>query len=152
MNMFSDGKIKADKWGFEITSKTSENDFLSSEIKNDIHILVDNGDYKSYYTEPYEVYSKLFVFRVYFEKGLLVSITLSPAGKKPSWDNVEKDALLLDKANNDNWLKNQFSILAPTSFSWGTLESVLDLRGGSSTLVLRYKKDNNKDRHPNGTE
>lgn len=45
MDMMLKGKVKADGWGFEIASDTSETDFLSSEIKSDIHKLVHNGNY-----------------------------------------------------------------------------------------------------------
>jgi len=138
--MLLNGKVKADKWSFEITEKTNESDFLSSEIKNQIHKLVHNGEYRSYYTEPSEMCGKIFVFRVYFEKGILMSIDLSPASKSPSWDNVEKDALLKEKVVNDEWLKSNFSIVAPANYQWGTLESVLDQRGVSSSVVIRYRR------------
>ena len=140
MSMFSDGKIRADTWKFELKSDTVEEGFLSSEIKDDIHSLVSNGDYRSYYTSPYEVCGRLFAFRVFFEKGLLISVTLSPASKVPSWDSVEKDTLLKDKEENEEWLKSSFSMAAPHEFTWGTLESVLDKKGGSSTLVIRFKR------------
>lgn len=140
MNMLSEGKIKADVWSFEFTRDTSERDFLSSELKSDIYKLVHNGDYRSYYTPPYEICGKKFVFRVYFESGFLVSITLSPNNREPSWDNVENGELFKDKAENDTWLKNCFSLTAPASFTWGTIESTLDKRAGTATIVLRYKR------------
>ncbi len=140
MSMLSNGIVKADKWGFEITEKTNESSFLSSEIKSQVHNLVHNGEYRSYYTEPNEVCGKVFVFRVCFEKGILMSIELSPASNSPSWDNVEKDVLLKEKVANDEWLKSNFSILAPANYSWGTLESVLDKKGGSSSVVMRYRR------------
>lgn len=140
MSLLSSGAIKADKWSFEITSGTVEADFLSSEIKAEIHKLIHNREYRSYFTDPSEIYGKMFSFRVYFEKGILVSLALIPASKSPSWDNVEKDALVMEKAENDEWLKNNFAIIAPVDCQWGTLESVIDQRGGFSCVVMRYNK------------
>jgi len=138
--MFSEGRLKADNWNFEITINTSETDFLSSEIENEIHVLVSNGIYRSYYTDPFDVNGKSFIFKVYFENGDLTSLSLAPANKPISWDNIEEKELVQDKIENDKWLMSQYSIIAPAKYIWGTLESIMDKKTGSSDIVLQFNK------------
>lgn len=140
MSKLSNGIVKAEKWVFEISEKTSESDLLQSDVSGQLHRLVHNGDYRSYYTDPNIISGKVFVLRMYFEKGILISIDLSPVSGIPSWDNVEKNELLKEKAINDEWLKNEFSIISPANYQWGTLESVLDQKSGSSSIVIRYRR------------
>lgn len=139
-NMLADGVIKADGWSFEISTAMNEQDFLSSEIKDYVHVLVNNAELRSYYTDPCVINGRRFSVRVYFNHGCIVSITLIPSSDHVSWENIEMPALLKDKAGNDAWLKDQFAIFAPAEYSWGTLESVLDSRGGHASIVMRYRK------------
>ncbi|MFC3123053.1 hypothetical protein [Agaribacter flavus] len=139
MNMISRGIIKADDWNVELSANTSENELLSSELKNDLGKLVHNGEFRSYYTSKYDVQGKSFVFRIYFESGVLKSVALSPVSGQPSWDAVEEAKLKQDKDDNDKWLLDKFSLKAPSSFTWGVLESVLDMKGGSSKIIMRFK-------------
>lgn len=137
--MLLNGKIKADSWNIEISGKTSEDEFLCSELKNDIKTLVFNGVYRSYYTGAYDVYGRRFSFRVYFKNGVLDFISLIPVPDVVSWDNVEASALEKNKKENEVWLLNQFGITTPSTFSWGTIESTVDQRGGFSCIVIRFQ-------------
>lgn len=139
MNMFSEGRLKADSWNFEISINTTEDNFLTSDISTKIHELVKNGVYHSYYTDPFDVNTRKFIFKVFFENGNITSVMLSPAGKALSWANIEEKELIQDKKENDEWLMNKYSINTPTKFIWGTLDSVLDKKSGSSDIVLQFR-------------
>jgi hypothetical protein len=134
--MLVDGKIKADSWSSVISDQTKEKDFLLLNLGGPINSLVHNGNYRSYYTPASEILGRQFVFSVYFENGILTSVALTPASDAASWESKE---LQLAKAKNDNWLMNHFGIKSPAIFLWGTVESVLDQRGGSSSIVIRYQ-------------
>lgn len=137
--MLINGEIRADSWNIEISSKTTENEFLSSELKNEIKPLVINSEYRSYYTGAYEMCGKRFSFRVYFKSGVLILVSLLPVPEEVSWDNTERSTLENTKKENDVWLMSQFGITTPCKYSWGSIESTVDSRGGFSSIVIHYK-------------
>lgn len=139
MNRLVEGRVQADSWGFEVNGRTNEADLLASEIKEEIYPLVHNGDYRSYYINACEIKRKPFSLRFYFEKGRLATVNLIPASQNPSWENVERDVLAREKQANDIWLQEELGVSAPETYPWGTVESIIDRRAGSSAIILRYK-------------
>lgn len=138
MNKLAEGKLQADTWKVYIDSQTQEDELLSSELRGDVRLLVQNGDYRSYYTSAYKIKGKEFSISFFFKQSRLAAISLSPASQNPSWENAEYHELEKSKRANDRWLQDKFGIKAPKKFSWGTIESTIDPRGGFSEIVLRY--------------
>ena len=75
---------------------------------------------------------------IYFDKNDIIdSVSFSMQETIPLWENWSKDEEQKLKIKHDEWLANCLG-LPPYKYSWGTIESGIDIHNSTSIIVIRY--------------
>ena len=128
--------------GFEVRNDLHESELLSARVFDDLKPLVHNGKYRSYWTTaPHQIHGSSFYIRFYFENSELKSLHLHIATEDRSNNSIQ-DAAQLENAKwlNDRWLKDQFGINLRENGPWGSVESVLDPKSLSASIIFRFSE------------
>ena len=117
-----------------------EKSILSSDFSKDLELIIDNGIYHSYrFKTPHYIKNKLFLFTLYFKRGLLKSIHLFPyIMKKQTWNNITKKELNDIKKSNDLWLVEQIGVLPDKNYSWGCVLSSYDEKSWTAEIIFSF--------------
>ena len=110
-------------------------------------LVIESGQYRTYRIGPANVrHRRLFIHVVFFnEVPRQISFTKAH-GPGASWGDLSAERLGDEKIENDEWLASEFGIASGRfSAPWGRLESVVDKRTGSASIVLSFAES---DREP----
>ena len=119
--------------GAILSAGTVRSAFLSSPEGATSNILVKNEPWCSYkFSDPMES----LVVGVLFKGDNLQSIHLAvvDSASEPTWSHESE---LARKAENNKWLQSK-GLVAGKSYSWGSVWSDYDPRGGSSSAIISY--------------
>lgn len=125
--------------GFAVNHDLTEGQLLDARAFTDLKPLVHNGIYRSYWTtNPHQVLGNPFYIRFYFEDSRIKTVQLFNALKGGSSSSLNDYAELEStKKINDQWLKDQIRVSARQNESWGSVESVLDKKSWSASIIFR---------------
>lgn len=126
--------------GFAVKNDLHESEFLSSNVFDDLKPLVHNGKYRSYWTvNPHQIHGSPFYIRFYFEDSKLKSLQLYSAIEGGTSSSVQRSVQLENaKSLNDLWLKDQLGINVRRDEPWGSVESTLDKKSWSASIIFRF--------------
>ncbi|MDD2592509.1 MAG: hypothetical protein PHN21_06870 [Erysipelotrichaceae bacterium] len=125
-----------------IDSKTirkglTKNEFKESVIFDEV-LTIDEYGYTRYYLKLQKIGTVAFTVVIYFDKNDIIdSVSFSMQETIPLWENWSKDEEQKLKIKHDEWLANCLG-LPPYKYSWGTIESVIDIHDNTSSIVIRY--------------
>jgi len=126
--------------GFVIDNDLHESEFLNTKVFDDLKPLVHNGKYRSYRTKiPHQIHGSPFYMRFYFMESKFTSLHLHSAIKFGMSSNI-MDVAQLENAKrfNDQWLMNQLGVNQKGVKPWGSVESVIDKKGWSASIIFRF--------------
>jgi hypothetical protein len=126
---------------FELSASTAEQSFLSSTVGSTATAWVSNPPHASYrLSEPYVVDGYEFLVVVWFSASKLVSVDLSMVSgsdTSPDWDSWDAARELAVNSAQIALLLRAYGS-HPVNFSWGTISSDYDPRGGSASITIRF--------------
>ncbi len=135
-----DGKVDMGG-GLVIEPGLTEAKFLSSPVGMAATVFVKNGVHHSYKLQNTDVQGKHFLPLLYFSDNVLTEAHLhSVAANEKNWTAYSSQTEAAHKLDNDSWLQKTLGAAPPYAFSWGSIESVLDQKGGMTFVLLRYLK------------
>lgn len=136
--IIADGKVDTGV-GLVVTPELTEQKFLSSPAGMTATVFVQNGVHHSYKLKNTHVEGKMFLPVLYFSGDILTEAHLhSVTGEKEKWPTYSSQSEAAHKLDNDNWLRERLGVTPPYVFSWGSIESVLDQKAGTTFVLLRY--------------
>jgi hypothetical protein len=125
--------------GVLIGPSFTEGQFLSSPLARMSKALSHTPPWTRYRTARQRISARTFRVTLHFHTGKLVAIELFEVGaeSKAFWNDWSDREEEERKASHDAWLE---SILGapPYVYPWGEVSSEFDLRGGYSSIVVRY--------------
>ncbi|AUX41231.1 hypothetical protein SOCE26_026410 [Sorangium cellulosum] len=125
--------------GARIGPTYSEAQFLASPLARTAKALSKTHPWSGYRTSRQRIAHKTFRVTLHFFTGKLASVELFEVGaeSKASWNDWSEKEEAERKASHDAWLE---SILGapPYDYAWGRITSEYDLRGGYSSIVVRF--------------
>ena len=104
---------------------------------------VENGEYKSYSIRNISFDTDNCRITAFFKSGSLTNfyITLCDEAAKYDVSKFTEKELKKDKKEQDIFLKKWLGNIKSTNdYPWGTLESVMDQKSWSVSIVVTYKK------------
>lgn len=117
------------------------------------HIKIEDftsNNYYNYILEPMELWSIEFSVRLTFnpnDKLEMLKMWFYDDEKDP-WKNWSKEREIEIKNKQDQFLEQHLG-KPPYEYTWGGLESSFDLKGGFSSIVIRYYKNDFGKEHVN---
>ncbi|XZF16030.1 hypothetical protein ACTHGU_07820 [Chitinophagaceae bacterium MMS25-I14] len=121
--------------GDRIITRRSTRQEILQQFKVNIRPQIANAAWTSYIIED-----NTLLITLYFKDHTIESLTVFPKHRQlpaaTDWDNWSEQQELERKELNDLWLQEQVG--EKHTFAWGTIESVYDPKGGSSSIVLKY--------------
>lgn len=126
--------------GFVIDNDLHESELLNTKVFDDLMPLVHNGKYRSYRTRnPHQIYGSPFYIRFYFMESKITSLHLHCAIDYGISSSI-MDVAQLENAKkfNDQWLMNQLGVNQKGVEPWGSVESVIDKKGWSASIIFRF--------------
>ncbi|MCG1027025.1 hypothetical protein J5S49_01810 [Virgibacillus halodenitrificans] len=84
-----------------------------------------------------ELKDMFFYITLFFNNNNLVQVHLTKAIEGLTWSNWTPDLEIKKKQNHEEWLLNNFGT-PPYVYSWGTIESNMDRKGGVSSIIIKY--------------
>lgn len=132
----------------KLDSSLSIDEFLSIPLAKAI-ISQRKGEYPAFHLNPQPIGETLFNLVLKFNprgKLLRISLSISPDGKPPSWNDWSEETEQKLRAEHDKWL---FKMLGKPhrfgshgeviyEYKWGEVFSGYDPRSASSELVISY--------------
>jgi hypothetical protein len=118
----------------------SEDAFLKNVPTGSTAVVISNPPYATYrFIESVELDGMPMLLHVSFERGVLrhVSVSVSPEGSGRDWSDWSEAGEMRKKVLHDTILAKAYGS-PPYNFSWGTISSSYDPRGGSSSIAIRY--------------
>lgn len=124
----------------KISQGIKPSDILNNCKTDDVEAWVaKDGDRQNHTIKNLFIDGKYFVFRFYFLNETLEFVTFFISMNKfenGSWDDWSEEEELKEQLFFDSWLTEQIG--AQRKFSWGTIHSYYDSKGGFFGIVLRY--------------
>lgn len=122
--------------GVLLSPHSSRTSFLSSVEGAQAKVLVKNEPWCSFHLSAGS--SPLSV-SVYFKGEFLDSIHFSVSGAEygSSWGDWSEEKEMKRKSANDAWLQ-KYELTPGQTYSWGSVWSGYDPKGGFSSIVVRY--------------
>jgi len=138
------GEVRIPGLGVPLGPALSRDGFLTLSPGPEVRTLVANEPYHSFAVsvaaEPLGDSAFGVVVQFYGPKLTSISLTAADPRFGTSWadwsEAKEKDRLRF----HDEWLARTCG-LKPGNYMWGSLHSGIDLKGGSSSIVIRYGRD-----------
>ena len=127
-----------------VPRNVSEQQFIGLYPKATISI--ENGEYRSYVIRNISIGLENCNLMVFFKSCSLTHFHITLCDKAATYDGSKftEDELKKDKKEQDifleKWLGNSKS---KNQYAWGTVESVIDQKSWSVSIIITYKK--NKD-------
>ncbi|MEC2159690.1 hypothetical protein [Virgibacillus halodenitrificans] len=84
-----------------------------------------------------ELKDMYFYITLYFKNNKLVQVHLTKAIEGLTWSDWTLDLENNNKQNHEEWLLKNFGE-PPYVYSWGTIESNMDRKGGVSSIIIKY--------------
>ena len=110
---------------------------LSSQAE--VEKVVENGIYQTYALRGVSLAGESIALLFMFEQNVLRSVDFGCSAGRSSWADVSVERERQRKRQNDQLLVKLLKARAPYKFSWGTIESTLDVKTGDASIVLRYR-------------
>jgi hypothetical protein len=132
------GTLIFDNLQVSIGPKLSRTPFLQSVLAVDARTLVANEPWHSWVLKHHFICGLTFVVAVYFHAETLKWVYLSNTDPQfgTNWSDWSEEKELALKAIHDAWLDETFK--SRRRFPWGTVESVYDEKGGSSSIIFTF--------------
>ena len=132
----SDGQFKlAD--GEIIGPALTKTTFLSGSLGQQATVFVQNREWSSYKLSDMQVFGYWFVVILFFHYERLYKITLYRLDKTEKYPDRSEKGLLEIKKKNDAILKEVLGT-PPYTYVWGTVTTSVDMKGGSSIILMSY--------------
>jgi hypothetical protein len=126
-----------------VGKETTRAEFLKSELARDAELSIENGKYRPYrLARPQLIDERDFAVDLYFEDERLSAIDLALLDPQfgASWDDWSEASEKQRLAAHNEWLRAFLDGNGPQwTFSWGTIESSFDPRGGGSSIRIGYR-------------
>ena len=131
------GRIKFNIDSDLIKNGLTKSEFMKSVLFDEV-LKTDDYAYTNYYLKLQHIGLETFTVDLLFnENDVIDSVYISMRDSIPHWENWSKDEELKLKVKHDRWLADYIG-LPPYKYSWGTIESVIDIHDNTSSIVIRY--------------
>ena len=130
------GTISFDEPAFRVHPNLEKATFLSSPLGLTARLLIDNGAWQSFATRA-KAHERDLAVTLMFRNDLLIETRIAICGKDYSWGTWSEEKVREKKRQHDDILTNELGD-APCDYGWGSVNSVMDLRGGGSAIVVKY--------------
>lgn len=132
-----DGKIQLGNIQFDKSVNANEfkskySDFIAQEEEG-------GKDFINFLIYPQKIDNLYAILRVYFykEKLHMIVLRMNNQDSFPSWDDVDMRGLVDEKRAYDSILLKKLG-KPPYKYSWGTISTSCDVRGGDSNIIISY--------------
>lgn len=117
----------------------SENQFTQSSVGSCATSDGSNDGFTRYFANGYWSDAQPISMHLVFSKGVIKLVSISPKWPETptSWSDWNEENQLRIKQRNDHLLR-EFLGPPPYKYDWGCIESDYDLRGGFSSIVIKY--------------
>ena len=137
------GKIEFDN-SLVISPSLSEKYFLNQDISKHSNAIIENDQFVAYKLPLQSINNVPCGVLLYFFNEVLKEVHLSPEWHKQQekidtlgWSNWSMQSLRYKHKKNKDFLQERCGP-APYIYPWGGIEAVLDEKGGSSQIIVRY--------------
>ena len=132
------GIIIFDSPRFEIGPRLTRADFSCSPVFDQAALLAKNEPWCSWNLKGLKLGEDLFVATLFFYGDQIKMLELANASPEfgTTWNDYSQEKELLRKKFHDQWISR--NLAGRSDYSWGTIDSVLDPRAGSSFIMITY--------------
>ncbi len=126
--------------GFTVSSRTTPKDIVQHFGQENVRINDVKTGWKHYSVCNVKLNDTYFIITFYFDNDILKMLVFIVSDKPivaGSWDDWNEDEELKNRDYYDEWLTKEIG--KDRQFSWGTIGSFYDNKGGFSSIVLNYK-------------
>ncbi|MEO6039463.1 MAG: hypothetical protein ABIQ93_13705 [Saprospiraceae bacterium] len=124
---------------FTISSQTTPEEIVQYFGLKNLDIRDVNTGWNHYSVRNIKINDIYFIITFYFDNDILKMIDFIVSDKfiVASWDDWTEKKESQNRDYYDDWLTKEIG--KNRQFSWGTIGSFYDKKGGSSSIVLKYK-------------
>lgn len=130
------GRIRFDG-GLMVTPLTLIDD-LAQFLDMEKDAVIANGPWKTFSIRNMSLAGRPISLSILFEDNRIRELHLSCESGYRSWDDYSFAKESQTKVANDQLLEELLGMKPPQSFSWGIIESSLDIKSGDAGIVVRY--------------
>jgi len=119
----------------------TEENFLKDDYGQKSKKIIENEGYSTYIFGPGSIAEKKFNCLIVFYEGLIFSLNINMLheyDKGFDANDFSEEKLAYYKKNNDEFLVKLFNKKPPYVYPWGKVESVVDKKSYSTTILIAY--------------
>jgi hypothetical protein len=125
---------------FTISSRTTPEEIIQYFGQKNVSINNVKTGWKHYSVRNVKINDTYFIITFYFDNDILKMLDFIVSDKPivaGSWDDWSEKKGLQNRDYYNDWLTKEIG--SNRQFSWGTVNSFYDSKGGFSSIVLKYK-------------